>query len=229
MRKLSEVSSTRLSLSHFPYLFRVYPFPCQFRVYPGKHVHTITNTVCQQQPRIIPTFSTLLSLRTFYHSLMSSTSTSTSNFQSIFDAALSDYSKQTGIDLATHTLAQDLQNFHSPDVFLDLLQDRAKQFQAYRDGNRKLINCLKPVVQVLHTLSGILAEATASVGLPGHLSDHLIYASGFRSLSNLQKQLSLVSMFSSPCVSTFASSTTSLSHLSTSGRNRHQCQLRCVD
>jgi hypothetical protein len=119
---------------------------------------------------------------------MSSTSTSTSNFQSIFDAALSDYSKQTGIDLATHTLAQDLQNFHSPDVFLDLLQDRAKQFQAYRDGNRKLINCLKPVVQVLHTLSGILAQTTASVRPPNYsiLSNHLFYASGSSCLSSLQ-------------------------------------------
>jgi hypothetical protein len=36
--------STRLSLSRFPYLLRVYPFPCLFRVYPGKkHVHVITN------------------------------------------------------------------------------------------------------------------------------------------------------------------------------------------
>jgi fungal STAND N-terminal Goodbye domain len=96
---------------------------------------------------------------------MSSAPTSSSNIQSIFDAALSDYSKQTGIDLATYPFAQDLQDCRSADDLLNVLQDRAKQFQTYRDGSRKLINCLKPVVRILHTLSGFLAEATAVVSL----------------------------------------------------------------
>ena len=86
-----------------------------------------------------------------------------SSFQSIFDAALSDYAKQTGIDLATYPFAQTLQNCHSADSILDLLQEKAKEFRTYRDGNRKLINCLKPVVQILHTVSAVLAEATAPV------------------------------------------------------------------
>jgi len=94
---------------------------------------------------------------------MSSTANSSSNFQSIFDAALSDYAKQTGIDLATHPSAQTLQNCNDADAILDVLQDKANQFQAYRDGNRKLINCLKPVVQVLHAVSGILGEAATLV------------------------------------------------------------------
>ena len=94
---------------------------------------------------------------------MSSTAISSSNFQSILDAALSDYAKQTGIDLARHPSAQTLQNCNSADAILDLLGDKAKQFQAYRDGNRKLIDCLEPVVQVLHTVSGILGEAAAMV------------------------------------------------------------------
>jgi len=104
---------------------------------------------------------------------MSSTpSSSASNFQSIFDVALSDYAKQTTIDLATHPFAQSLQNSDSPERIFDLLEDKAKQFQAYRDGNRKLINCLKPVVQVLHTVSGILGEASSMVR-PVELS-HLV-------------------------------------------------------
>jgi fungal STAND N-terminal Goodbye domain len=96
---------------------------------------------------------------------MSSTPNFSSNFQPILDAALSDYAKQTGIDLARHPSAQSLQNCNSADAILDLLQDKAKQFQAYRDGNRNLINCLKPVVQVLHAVSGILGEAAAMVSL----------------------------------------------------------------
>jgi len=98
---------------------------------------------------------------------MSSPTTSSSNFRPIFDAALSDYVKQTGIDLSTHPFAQTLQDSTSPDAIIDLLGDKAKQFQAYRDGNRKLINCLKPVVQVLHTVSGILAEAATLVSRNG--------------------------------------------------------------
>jgi hypothetical protein len=94
---------------------------------------------------------------------MSSTTTSSSNFQSIFDAALSNYAKQTGIDLATHPSAQTIQNCNSADAILDLLQGKANQFQEYRDGNRKLINCLKPVVQVLHTVSGIISEVAILV------------------------------------------------------------------
>jgi hypothetical protein len=93
---------------------------------------------------------------------MSSTSTSSSSFQPIFEAALSDYAKQTGIDLATYPFAQNLQNCQSADAVLDLLQDKAKQFRTYRDGNRKLINFLKPLVQVLHTISAVLAEAVSS-------------------------------------------------------------------
>jgi hypothetical protein len=100
---------------------------------------------------------------------MSSTVNTSSNFQSILDTALSDYADQTGIDLATHPSAQTLQNCNSADAILDLLGDRAKQFQAYRDGNRKLINCLKPIVQVLHTVSGILGEVGAIVSQPNQL------------------------------------------------------------
>jgi len=127
-----------------------------------------------------------------------SSSTTSSNFQLIFDAALSDYTKQTNIDLVTHPSAQTLQNCRSVDAIFDLLQDRAKQFQAYRDGNRKLIDCLKPVVQVLYTVSGILNEAVTSVSTAILLvlfGTH-ICASHSRFHSNLQRRSSLVSMSS---------------------------------
>ena len=110
------------------------------------------------------------------HLAMSSTLSSSSNFQSIFDAALSEYTKQTGIDLTVHPSAQTLQNSSSVDAILALLEDKAKRFQAYRDGNRKLIKCLKPVVQVLHTVSGIFGEAASLVSLTnrGIVSDRVL-------------------------------------------------------
>jgi len=108
---------------------------------------------------------------------MSSTANSY-NFQSIFDATLDDYARQTGIDLATHPSAQILQNCNSADAILDLLGDKARQFKAYRDGNRKLINCMKPIVQVLHTVSDILGEAATMVSLANQLnsSGHILTA-----------------------------------------------------
>ena len=98
-----------------------------------------------------------------FPSTMSSIPPSSSSFQPIFSAALSEYAKQTGIDLATCPSAQTLQNCRSADNILDLLQDKAEQFHAYRDGNHKLIGCLKPVVQVLHSFSGFLAGAASLV------------------------------------------------------------------
>jgi hypothetical protein len=96
---------------------------------------------------------------------MSSTASPSSNFQSILNAALSDYSKQTGIDLATHPSAQTLQTCNSADAILDFLGDKANQFQAYRDGNHKLISRLKPVVYVLHAVSNTLGQAVVMVSL----------------------------------------------------------------
>ena len=97
---------------------------------------------------------------------MSLTTASTSNLRLILDA-LNDYTKQTGIDLSKNPFAESFLNYNSPDSVLQLLQDRAKAFKDYRDGNRKLINWLSPVVQVLHAFSGILGEVASLVSPPG--------------------------------------------------------------
>ena len=94
---------------------------------------------------------------------MSSTVIPSSNFQSIFDAALADYLDQTGVDLTRNSFAEKLQNCQSADDILDLLQDKANQFKEYRSGNYDLINCLKPVVQVLHASSGVLGGVASPV------------------------------------------------------------------
>jgi fungal STAND N-terminal Goodbye domain len=108
---------------------------------------------------------------------MTSTTTS-SNYQCIFDAALTDYAKQTGIDLITHPFVQSLQTCDSADAILNLFEDKAKEFRTYRDGNRKSIDCLKPVVQVLHTVAGILGEVATLVSLANRfaLSDRIFMA-----------------------------------------------------
>jgi len=107
---------------------------------------------------------------------------------------------KTGIDLATHPSAQILQNCNSADAILDLLGEKAKQFQAYRDGNRNLINYLKPVVQILHAVTGIVGEAVAMVSLPIQpiLSDHIFNILS-RCHSSRRIRSLLVLMFSLLC------------------------------
>jgi fungal STAND N-terminal Goodbye domain len=90
-------------------------------------------------------------------------SPSASRFQLIFESALQDYTKQTGVDLTKYDFINQLERCRSPDEVLALLGDKAKKFKEYREGNRKLINCITPVVQVIHLFAGFLGEATSIV------------------------------------------------------------------
>ena len=83
------------------------------------------------------------------------------SFQAILDKALDDYREQIGIQLDKHPFADELRGRDSPDNVLKLLEGKANAFKAYRDGNRKLISRLSPVVQVIHTLSGVLGQAVS--------------------------------------------------------------------
>jgi hypothetical protein len=88
---------------------------------------------------------------------------SSSNFQSILDAALDSYAKQTGIDLTKHPSANKLQNCRSPDDVLQILSERESAFKDYRDQYRNLIDRVRPVVQVVHALSAVLGEVAGLV------------------------------------------------------------------
>jgi hypothetical protein len=93
---------------------------------------------------------------------------STSNFELIIDAALADYTKNTGTDLSNTPFATAIQQSNSPEVVLRLLDEREKSFKEYREGNRKLINCLTPIVKVSQALSGVLGDAVNKVSRACH-------------------------------------------------------------
>jgi fungal STAND N-terminal Goodbye domain len=99
---------------------------------------------------------------------MSSTShaismTSTSTFKVILDNALKDYTKKTGIDLAKCDFAKQLEGYNSPDGVLRLFEKKERQFKEHRDGNMRLLKWITPIVQVVHVLSGCLAEGVVLV------------------------------------------------------------------
>jgi hypothetical protein len=78
------------------------------------------------------------------------------HFQALFESALHDYEKQTGIPLANHPLAGQLQNCQSVDSVTTLLQDQARAFSGFR-GSDRIMKSLKSVVT---TLSRVSATAT---------------------------------------------------------------------
>lgn len=85
-----------------------------------------------------------------------------SNLQLIIHA-LSQYADTTGIDLSQNPFAEKLQLSDSPAAILELLEERERAFEEYRDGNQKLMACLTPAVQILHAVSDTLGEALSLV------------------------------------------------------------------
>ena len=97
-----------------------------------------------------------------------SSTPSTLNIQLITDA-LANYAKITGIDISKNPFAAALERANSPTAILELLQEREKAFKDYREGNRRLISCLSPSVNVIQAFSGILGEVVSLVSHTYHL------------------------------------------------------------
>jgi hypothetical protein len=85
-------------------------------------------------------------------STLHTTSTS-SNFEVIFEAALAEFTKRTGQDLRNHPIATKIDRCTSPDAILALFQEQSRAFDEFRNGDHRLIGWLKPIVNCLHTIS----------------------------------------------------------------------------
>ena len=118
-----------------------------------------------------------------------------SNFQVILDAA-DKYAEQTGINLMENPFADKVKGCDSPAAVLLLLQENLRAFRDYRDNNRKFIECLSPVLQVVHTFSGILGEAAGLVSRIPYFHIDLFSLFSTRHRSNLPNSFSLESMYS---------------------------------
>ena len=83
----------------------------------------------------------------------SSSSFQSSSFQLLFNAALQDYTNQTGTKLDEHPLAKQLESCDSVDSITSVLQEHAQKFHEFRGEDGKIIKSLKGAVHVLYTLS----------------------------------------------------------------------------
>ena len=75
-----------------------------------------------------------------------------SHLQVLFEAALQDYQNQTGIALATHPLAEQLQNCHSVESVTAVLREQTQAFSEFQEKD-KVLKPLKKALSVLHKLS----------------------------------------------------------------------------
>ena len=75
-----------------------------------------------------------------------------SRLQVLFEAAMQDYEKKTGIVLAKHPLAEKLQNCDSVESVTAVFQEQTQAFSEFR-GRDKVFKPLKNIVSVLHKLS----------------------------------------------------------------------------
>ena len=94
-----------------------------------------------------------------------STSTSHSNFVSIFDAALETYKRKTKRDLASHPLLPSFQSCESSDAVLTVLREQILAFSQSQNGDDRLTKWVAPTVNVLYSFSATLGGGVGLVNI----------------------------------------------------------------
>ena len=77
-----------------------------------------------------------------------------SRLRALFEAALEDYEKKTGIALADHPLAQQLQNCVSVESVAEVFREQTQVFSEFR-GRDKIMKFLKNTISVLYNLTAV--------------------------------------------------------------------------
>jgi hypothetical protein len=109
-----------------------------------------------------------------------------------FESVLQAYQKKTGITLAQHPIAVDLQSCHSVEEITTLLQGRAQAVGDFRERVR-MMNAIKTTVTVLTPLS----DATSLTDAVRQKADGVFDISDFifRHHSHLLKQCKPLSVY----------------------------------
>ena len=93
----------------------------------------------------------------------SATSSTSTNFETIFTTALEAYKRQTKKDIASHPLAAQLKSCDSPGDILAVLRAQVQTFDKSQSADEKLTKWLDPTVNVLYTFSVILGDVVGMV------------------------------------------------------------------
>ena len=96
-------------------------------------------------------------------SAVPSTSTSHSNFASIFNSALEKYKRKTKQDLTKHPLLPSLQSCDSAEAILTVLREQTPGFNQSENGDDRLTTWAAPTVNVLYSFSATLGGVVGLV------------------------------------------------------------------
>ncbi|KAI9435893.1 hypothetical protein BJY52DRAFT_1218030 [Lactarius psammicola] len=97
-----------------------------------------------------------------------STPTSSTDFETIFRAALEAYKQQTKKDIASHPLAVQLQSCDSPSAILAVLRAQVQAFDRSQTADEKLTKWLDPTVNVLYAFSTTLGNGVGLIFPPSN-------------------------------------------------------------
>ncbi|KAH9077602.1 hypothetical protein EDB83DRAFT_1497580 [Lactarius deliciosus] len=100
---------------------------------------------------------------------MSQTPSKAARFQTIFNAALKSYQKQTKRDLVAHPLTSRLQSCDSTGAILGVLQDQVREFDQACSEDDRLTKWLGPTVNVLYAFSAALGEGVGAAFSPARV------------------------------------------------------------
>ena len=92
-------------------------------------------------------------------------STSRSNFASIFNASLESYKRRTKNDLASHPLLPALQSCESPEGVLAVLREQVPAFDESQSCEDGLTKWVTPTVNVLYSFSGAVGQGVGLVNI----------------------------------------------------------------
>jgi hypothetical protein len=94
-----------------------------------------------------------------------STSTSHSNFASIFNAALETYKRKTKKDLASHPLLPMLQSCNSAEAIITVLQEQVPVSSQSRNSDDGLTKWVAPTVNVMYAFSATIGQGVGLVNI----------------------------------------------------------------
>ena len=86
------------------------------------------------------------------------TESGSSHLRVLFEAALEEYQKQTGIELSKHPLAERLQDCSSVESVTVILREQAQDFKDFREKDK----VFKPLKKVLTVLDGLSSAANSA-------------------------------------------------------------------
>jgi hypothetical protein len=113
-------------------------------------------------------------------STLPSTSASHSDFVSIFNAALENYKRRTGKDLASHPLLPSLQSCQSPEAILTVFREQIPAFSQSQNGDDGLTKWVTPTVNVLFAFSATIGQGIGLVSIVFPTEDFPALISTFR-------------------------------------------------